>query len=156
MTWLSPGRMALAAASAAFLAAAVAAQQTAPAPARAAPPAAPAKSEFKNLKILPAGIPRQNLIGVMQMMSTALGVKCTFCHVGTSRETMDFASDAKKEKETTRMMMAMVRRINEEDFKVASFTQSKVTCYTCHRGAPHPLTAPPKPGDKPAPHKHPA
>ena len=152
MNRLNLGRLALVAASAAFLAAAVAAQQ----PAAPATPPPPAASEFKNLKILPAGIPRQNLIGVMQMMSTALGVKCTFCHVGTSRETMDFASDAKKEKEIARMMLLMVRRINEQDFKVENFSQSKVTCYTCHRGAPHPLTAPPKPGDKPAPHKHPA
>ena len=149
MTRLSIGQWALAAASAAFLAAAVAAQQ----PATPPPPAAPA-SEFKNLKIFPPGIPRQNLIGVMQMMSTSLGVKCTFCHVGTTRETMDFASDAKVEKLTTRMMLNMVRRINEEDFKVADFSKSKVTCYTCHRGAPHPLKAPPKPGDKPAEHKH--
>ena len=150
MTRLNLGRLAFAAASAAFLAAAVAAQQTA-AP---APPAAAPASEFKNLKILPPAIPRQNLIGVMQMMSSALGVKCTFCHVGTSRETMDFASDAKVEKQTTRMMLNMVRRINEEDFKVADFSKSKVTCYTCHRGAPHPLKAPPKPGEKPAAHKH--
>ena len=149
MTRLSIGQWALAAASAAFLAAAVAAQQ----PATPPPPAAPA-SEFKNLKIFPPGIPRQNLIGVMQMMSTSLGVKCTFCHVGTTRETMDFSSDAKVEKLTTRMMLNMVRRINEEDFKVADFSKSKVTCYTCHRGAPHPLKAPPKPGDKPAEHKH--
>lgn len=147
MNRLNLGRLALAAASAAFIAAAVAAQQP------AAPAAAPA-SQFKNLKILPAGIPRQNLIGVMQMMSTALGVKCTFCHVGTSRETMDFASDAKREKLAARMMLTMVRRINEEDFKVTEFSKSKVTCYTCHRGAPHPLTAPPKPGEKPAEHKH--
>src|SRR5688572_30876992 len=109
MTRLSIGQWAFAAASAAFLAAAVAAQQ----PATPPPPAAPA-SEFKNLKIFPPGIPRQNLIGVMQMMSTSLGVQCTFCHVGTTRETMDFASDAKVEKLTTRMMLNMVRRINEE------------------------------------------
>ena len=153
MTGVAFGRMAFAAASAAFLAAAVAAQQpTAP------PAAAPAKAEppLVNLKVLPMGIPRQNLIAVMQMMSGSLGVKCTFCHVGTSRETMDFPSDAKKEKQTARMMLAMVRRINEEDFKIADFSKSKVTCYTCHRGAPHPLTAPPKPGEQvpPAEHKH--
>lgn len=153
MTRLKLGQLALAAASAAFLAAAVAAAQQ---PAPAVPPPAAPKSEYKNLKILPAGIPRENLIGVMKMMSTALGVECTFCHVGTSKETMDFASDAKREKNVTRMMLTMVRRINEEDFKVANFSQSKVTCYTCHRGAPHPLTAPPKPGEKPAPHKRPA
>jgi len=152
MTGVAIGRTAFAAASAAFLAAAVAAQQT------AAPTAPPPKAEAPavNLKVLPMGIPRQNLIAVMQMMAASLGVKCTFCHVGNSRETMDFPSDAKKEKQTARMMLAMVRRINEEDFKIQDFSKSKVTCYTCHRGAPHPLTAPPKEGEpaKPGEHKH--
>ena len=152
MTGVAIGRMAFAAASAAFLAAAVAAQQP------SAPAAAPPKAEppLVNLKVLPMGIPRQNLIAVMQMMAGSLGVKCTFCHVGTSRETMDFPSDAKKEKQTARMMLAMVRRINEEDFKIADFSKSKVTCYTCHRGSPHPLTSPPKEGEPPkaAEHKH--
>ena len=145
--------MAFAAASAAFLAAAVAAQQTTPPP--VAPPTS-AEPSAKNLKVLPMGIPRQNLIAVMQMMSSSLGVKCTFCHVGQSRETMDFPSDAKKEKLVARQMLDMVRRINEQEFKVADFSKSKVTCYTCHRGAPHPLTAAPKPGEKPKPaeHKH--
>jgi len=100
------------------------------------------------------GIPRQNLIGVMQMMAGSLGVKCNFCHVGQTRETMDFASDAKKEKLVARAMLDMVRRINEQEFKVTDFSKSKVTCYTCHRGAPHPLTAAPKPDEKPAEHKH--
>ena len=149
MTGAVFGRWAFAAASAAFLAAAVAAQQTATPPA-----AAPKEEQATNLKVLPMGIPRQNLIGVMQMMSSSLGVKCTFCHVGQTRETMEFASDAKKEKLVARAMLDMVRRINEQDFKVTDFSKSKVTCYTCHRGAPHPLTAAPKPGEKPAEHKH--
>jgi hypothetical protein len=152
MTGAVFGRWAFAAASAAFLAAAVAAQQTPPPP-PASPPAS-AEPSAKNLKVLPMGIPRQNLIGVMQMMSSSLGVKCNFCHVGETRETMDFASDAKREKLVARQMLEMVRRINEQEFKVADFSKSKVTCYTCHRGAPHPLTAAPKPGEKPAEHKH--
>ena len=52
--------------------------------------------------------------------------------------TFDFASDAKKEKVTARKMLVMVHRINEQDFK-----DVKVTCFTCHRGATKPLTAPP-------------
>jgi len=151
MTGAVIGRWAFAAASAAFLAAAVAAQQTTSPP--AATPA-PAEPSAKNLKVLPMGIPRQNLIGVMQMMAGSLGVKCNFCHVGETRETMDFASDEKKEKLVARAMLDMVRRINEQEFKVTDFSKSKVTCYTCHRGAPHPLTVAPKPGEKPAEHKH--
>jgi hypothetical protein len=153
MTGAAIGRWAFAAASAAFLAAAVAAQQTATSLPPVASPAT-AEPSAKNLKVLPMGIPRQNLIGVMQMMAGSLGVKCNFCHVGQTRETMDFASDAKKEKLVARAMLDMVRRINEQEFKVTDFSKSKVTCYTCHRGAPHPLTAAPKPDEKPAEHKH--
>jgi len=154
MTGAVFGRWAFATASAVFLAAAVAAQQTAAPPLTAAPPSASTEPSATNLKVLPMGIPRQNLIGVMQMMAGSLGVKCNFCHVGETRETMDFASDAKKEKLVARAMLDMVRRINEQEFKVTDFSKSKVTCYTCHRGAPHPLTAAPKPGEKPAEHKH--
>jgi cytochrome c peroxidase len=57
--------------------------------------------------------------------------------------TFDFASDAKKEKVTARKMLVMVHRINEQDFGVKDFKDVKVTCFTCHRGATKPLTAPP-------------
>ena len=83
----------------------------------------------------------------MRGFTASLGVKCTFCHVGQDgkRETMDFASDANPHKDIARRMMAMTRRLNEQDFMVTDFTQSKVTCYTCHRGAAEPLTAAPAP-----------
>ena len=116
-----------------------------------APPVAtatPAKpSAFKNLKIFPAEIPRDRLIAIMKGYTVSLGVKCTFCHVGVEgkRETMDFASDANPRKDIARTMMAMTRRLNEQDFAVKDFTQLKVGCYTCHRGAAKPLTAAPDP-----------
>jgi hypothetical protein len=108
----------------------------------------PAASQFRNLKVLPAEIPRDRLMMVMKGFATSLGVRCTFCHVGEEGKpaTMDFASDANPHKDVARKMMLMVRRINEQDFAVNDFSQSKVTCYTCHRGAPRPLTtAPPIP-----------
>ena len=115
------------------------------------PTPAPAASQFKNLKIFPAAIPRDQLIGVMRSYTVSLGVKCTHCHVGEEgkRETMDFASDAKQAKLTTRIMMAMTRRLNEQDFAVKDFRESKVGCFTCHRGAVKPLTAP-APAEPPA------
>lgn len=106
-------------------------------------PAAPA-GQFSNLKVLPAAIPRDNLIALMRSMSAALGVECSHCHVGDKGK-MDFASDAKREKDTARAMMLMVRRINEQELKVTDWRESKVTCFTCHRGAVKPLTAPPPP-----------
>ena len=104
-------------------------------------PAAPA-AQFKNLKVLPAAIPRDNLMALMRNMTAALGVECSHCHAGEKGK-MDFASDAKREKDIARAMMLMVRRINEQDLKVTDWRESKVTCFTCHRGAVKPLTAPP-------------
>lgn len=113
-------------------------------------------SQFKNLKIFPAEIPRDRLIAAMKNFSTSLGVKCTFCHVGEEGKpaSMDFASDVNKHKDIARAMMLMVRRINEQDFAVKDFRESKVTCYTCHRGAAEPLTAAPSPDAPPQPHVH--
>jgi hypothetical protein len=84
----------------------------------------------KNLKILPP----ENLIQTMRAFQTALGVRCDFCHVQG-----DFSSDEKHNKEVAREMIKMVHEIN------AKFPDGKmhVTCYTCHRGAQEPATAPP-------------
>ena len=100
----------------------------------------------KNLQVFPKDIARADLISNMKFFAQSLGVRCTFCHVGTEGQplsTFDFASDAKKEKLTARKMLVMVHRINEQDFGVKDFANVKVTCFTCHRGSIHPLTAPP-------------
>ena len=112
------------------------------------PPAQPpfAVPPYKNLKVLPATITREQLLSNMKFFSQSLGVRCTFCHVGEAGNplsTFDFASDARREKQTARKMLAMVHRINSEDFGVTDFSKVKVTCFTCHRGSEHPLTAPP-------------
>ena len=112
------------------------------------PPAQPpfAIPPYKNLKVLPATITREQLLSNMKFFSQSLGVRCTFCHVGDAEQplsTFDFASDAKREKQTARKMLAMVHRINSEDFGVTDFSKVKVTCFTCHRGSTKPLTVPP-------------
>lgn len=140
--------IALLVASTGLLALSVAAAQTAP-PAQP-PSAAP---QFKNLKVFPQDIPRDQLISNMKFFAQSLGVRCTHCHVGEDGKplsTFDFASDAKKPKLTARRMLAMVHRINSEDFGVTDFAKVKVTCFTCHRGSTKPLTAPP-PADGAAP-----
>jgi len=126
MNWSS----AILAVSAGALAISVAAAQT------SAPPRGP-----RNLQVLPKDMPGAEVMSIMKGFSTALGVKCTHCHVGTPPN-MDFASDAKKEKQTARAMLRMVHRINAEDFGVQDFSQVKVTCFTCHRGSVKPLIAP--------------
>ena len=135
-----------------ILAGAVALFATVAAFGQAPPPAAPASAppssggwHAKNLKVLPADISRDKLIGVMRGFTAGLGVKCTFCHVGEDgkRETMDFPSDAKEHKLVARKMMAMTLRLNQQDLGVKDMAQAKVTCFTCHRGAEKPLTAAP-------------
>ena len=83
----------------------------------------------KNLKLLKP----EDIRPMMAAFNVAMGGKCTGCHVEG-----DFASDAKEEKETARMMITMTRDINSK------FSDGKehVTCFTCHRGSEHPRTAP--------------
>lgn len=86
----------------------------------------------KNLKVLP---PDTNIRAVMGAYRAALGVQCTYCHMQG-----DFASDENPKKNIARMMITMVHDINTKNFTDG---KEHVTCYTCHRGAAAPLTAPP-------------
>ena len=104
-------------------------------------PATFAEPPYKNLKVFPADISRQQLLSNMKFFSQSLGVRCTHCHVGEEGKplsTFDFASDDKQAKRTARKMLEMVHRINRDDFGVTDFAQVKVTCFTCHRGATKP------------------
>jgi hypothetical protein len=56
---------------------------------------------------------------------------------------MDFASDAKPEKETARYMYKMTAKINKKFFKaekdsLGMVMSTGVNCNTCHRGTAHP------------------
>lgn len=146
--------IALAAAAAVF-GISIAAAQTAP------PPGAPVGGPpaFKNLQVFPKDIARPQLIANMKFFAQSLGVRCTFCHVGVEGQplsTYDFASDAKKEKLTARKMLAMVHRINQQDFGITDPNSAKVTCFTCHRGSQRPLTSPPAQAPGAAPTATPA
>ncbi len=70
----------------------------------------------------------------MRLATAGLGVMCTFCHV------QDRSSDEKPEKVTARMMFQMVQDLNS---KMPADAKVKITCYTCHRGAQEPVSAPP-------------
>jgi photosynthetic reaction center cytochrome c subunit len=100
------------------------------APEGQAPPQQKQMPAPKNLKLLDAA----ELMPTMHAFRLALGEKCDFCHVAG-----DFASDDKPTKEIARKMILLARDINSK------FPDGKthVTCYTCHRGAEEPLTAPP-------------
>ena len=108
---------------AAFILAANAQEQ--PAPKTAA-------QQFKNIQIL-KDIPADQIIPTMQFISGALGVDCEFCHVEHAND-----KDDKKEKQSARKMIEMELAINKSHFK----NEIEVTCYTCHRGSPHPVGTP--------------
>ena len=83
----------------------------------------------RNLKVLKP----EDVRPAMRKATQGLGVHCDACHIAG-----DFASDENPKKAIARHMFEMTRDIN------ARFPDGKehVTCYTCHRGAVEPLTAP--------------
>jgi len=99
----------------------------------------------RNLKVLPRDISHEDLDKIMDNWKAALGVKCNFCHAPSADSTshrLDFASDAKPEKEIARHMFKMTGKINKKYFSYNKNDQGVVTpvvtCMTCHRGNPHP------------------
>lgn len=103
--------------------------------------------KFTNLQVLPKDIAPKALVDVMRSFAIELGTRCEHCHVGAGNDlsTFDFASDAKPEKATARKMMRMITALHAQYLNDVGDPARlpKVTCYTCHRGALRPLTAPP-------------
>jgi len=87
---------------------------------------------YKNIQILKE-IPADQLMPAMQFMTYALGVECSYCHVEG-----DLEKDDKKPKLTARKMMQMMMAIDRDNFDA----NQSVTCYSCHRGSPHPMAIP--------------
>ena len=107
----------------------------------------PAESVFKNIKIL-KGVPAGRLVNIMNAgFGRSLGVSCGFCHVPGKWDL-----DDKKEKDTARLMFAMVQTINRDYMaKVPndSGPPPVVNCFTCHRGNAQPMSQQPPPGNRP-------
>lgn len=106
----------------------------------------PAENKTKrNLKVLPKDISDDDLDKVMDSWKAALGVKCNFCHApskDTASRHLDFASDAKPEKDIARHMFRMTAKINKKYFSFNKDDKGTVipavSCTTCHRGSAHP------------------
>ena len=105
--------------------------------------------KFTNLQVLPKDIPPPELVATMKGFAQGLGVRCEHCHVGEGNDLskFDFAADTKPAKATARKMMTMASALNAEVAKIAppaadAAGAARVTCFTCHRGAQKPLTAP--------------
>ena len=100
---------------------------------------------FTNLQVLPKTIAGPELVNMMKGFTFALGVRCEHCHEGgPDLASFNFASDAVPAKITARRMLQMTSTINGDLLKGIgdASRQPKVTCFTCHRGARTPLTAP--------------
>ena len=95
-----------------------------------------------NLKVLPKNLPHEKIHEIMHDWSTALGVHCNFCHANGADGKMDFASDAKPEKNMAREMYEMTAKINNKYFEgkkdSLGMVMGDIKCITCHRGSAHP------------------
>ena len=103
--------------------------------------------KFTNLQVLPKTITRAEILPIMKGFALNLGARCEHCHVGEGNDLskFDFASDTKPAKSVARRMMKMVATLNETVAGIiepAPEGKPKITCFTCHRGALKPLTAP--------------
>ena len=107
-----------------------------------------------NTKVFPHDTPVREVLGAMRGFTASLGVRCDYCHmegqaggpVGPDgRPELNFPSDDKRTKRTARMMMLMVRQINDSVLSRIPERPSPgvaVACMTCHRGVarPEPLS----------------
>jgi hypothetical protein len=122
-----------------LVASAVGAQTAAP-----ATPAQPPPPPMTNLQIYPKDTPRAEIIATMQGFTQALGVQCTYCHVGTPPQ-FDFAPDTKPAKVVARKMILLAREVNAKLPEATGKTAADVTrvrCATCHRGVAIPKLLP--------------
>jgi tetratricopeptide (TPR) repeat protein len=96
----------------------------------------------RNLQVLPKDTSPQDVVALMQQITRALGVQCTYCHVqetppllsaeeaaaqaaaappagrgrgrGRGGPQMDYAADEKRQKQTARVMLSLTNDINAE------------------------------------------
>jgi hypothetical protein len=105
--------------------------------------------KYTNLQVLPKDIAPAQLVATMKGFAQGLGVRCEHCHVGEGNDLskFDFAADTKPTKATARKMIRMASVLNAEVATIVppaddASGAARVTCFTCHRGAQKPLTAP--------------
>ena len=91
-----------------------------------------AEQKFKNIQIFKT-LPATQIDPTMAFISGSLGVRCNYCHASNG-----FDKDDKQTKLTARRMIQMVFDLNRGSFN----GQGAVTCYTCHRGKPTPVSVP--------------
>lgn len=95
-----------------------------------------AEEVFKNVQVL-KGIPVDDFLETMGLMTSALQFDCSDCHEGAGTDKVDWAADTPR-KRRARTMVTMVAAINRTNFG----GRQVVTCWTCHRNRDKPLTTP--------------
>jgi len=110
----------------------------------AQPPGKWPPDSLVNVQVIPKTTQPIQVWGMMRSIAGALGVSCTFCHVGSDTaplERIDFATDEKRNKLVARQMMRLVQEVNGRlDTIPARPTPTvTVTCATCHRGLNRPV-----------------
>ncbi|MFA6455458.1 MAG: c-type cytochrome [Bacteroidota bacterium] len=99
----------------------------------------------KNITALPSTVTSKELQRTMFAFTGALGVRCTYCHVGEEGKDFkefDFVSDAKPAKNKARLMIKMVKNINTQflsNLHEDGSPSIQVNCQTCHRGNALPI-----------------
>ncbi|HZE88127.1 MAG TPA: c-type cytochrome [Verrucomicrobiae bacterium] len=105
--------------------------------------------KYKNLQVLPKDISKADLVESMKQLTNALGVRCTYCHVGEEKagvppfQDFKFDSDDKAPKVTARAMMKMTADINSKylaEIKTGRDRKLQVSCMTCHHAVAIPQT----------------
>jgi hypothetical protein len=95
-----------------------------------------AEEVFKNVRAL-KGIPVDDFMETMGLISAALSFDCSDCHTGAGTDRVDWAADTPR-KVIARTMVTMVATINKNNFG----GREAVTCWTCHRNRDKPLVTP--------------
>jgi hypothetical protein len=91
-----------------------------------------------SVKVLPKDIPVHGADSIMGEFRDALGVDCSYCHGGNRPQ----QTDINPRKDIARKMILLVRQINTNFPGTGVFPEGNqaVTCWTCHRGDPHPVS----------------
>ena len=97
-----------------------------------------------NVSVFAKNAPVSQVWGAMRNISAALGVECTFCHVGrpgAELSQIDFPNDGKRNKLVARQMLRMVQEVNRriDSIPERPTPPVAVSCATCHRGVSRPV-----------------
>ena len=92
---------------------------------------------FKNIQVL-KGMRIDTFFDAMGMFAASMGDDCTYCH--SKKAVLDRAAfaEATPRIQRARQMIVMMQALNKQYFAGAT----KVTCFTCHRGAYTPANSP--------------